>query len=149
MTDFTNIREALSTLLNAVEDMTVALTTEANTQRKELIDLYARMRETNKDLGEFGAMVGETGTALLDFEDLCEDVAIKANTAIESGADMVPECDYEDLVEFCDECGRAIVEGEEYDSDIGGWFVCADCMPKTEPEQLIILDETVEETPAE
>lgn len=146
MTDFTNIRTALSNLLEAVADTATELTMTANAQRKELISLYARIRETNKDLAEFGAMIGEVGSELLDIEDTCEDVAMKATTAIESGADFVPECDYEYLVEFCDECGRAIAEGEEYDEQVGGWFVCADCMPKTEPEQLTVLDETTETT---
>ena len=155
MTDFTNIREALSNLLTAVEDTAVQLTNEANAQRRELIALYARMHETSKDLCEFGAMIGETGAALLDIEDLCEDVAVKATTAIEGGADCTPSCDYEEFIDFCDECGREIVEGDEYDTEAGGFVICPECLAKAKAEQLTFEDlaETVahptEETSAE
>ena len=152
MTDFTNIREALNTLLEAVDNTATELITAANGQRKELIALYARMRETNEDLAEFGTMVGEVGGALLDVEELCEDVATKANAAIESGADKTPDCDYEELVDFCAECGRAIVEGEEYERNAGDWYTCEHCLNEyKEQAQMTINDikETTHEEPAE
>ena len=157
MTDFTNIRNALETLLEAVDNTAAELITTANGQRKELIALYTRMRETNEDLAEFGTMVGEVGGALLDIEELCEDVATKANDAIESGADRTPDCDYQVLVDFCDECGKAIVEGEEYELNAGDWYTCEKCLNEyDEQAQMTINDlkestteETTEETPAE
>ena len=153
MTDFTNIREALNTLLEAVDNTAAELITAANGQRKELIALYARMRETNEDLAEFGTMVGEVGTALLDIEELCEDVATKANDAIESGADRTPDCDYQVLVDFCDECGKAIVEGEEYEVNAGDWYTCEDCLNVYEEQAQMTINDlketTAEETSAE
>ena len=153
MTDFTNIRNALETLLEAVDHTAAELITTANGQRKELIALYTKMRETNEDLAEFGTMVGEVGSALLDIEGLCEDVATKANDAIESGADRTPDCDYQVLVDFCDECGKAIAEGEEYEQCAGGLCTCERCLKEYEvADQLTIEDlaESVdEETPAE
>ena len=139
MTDFTNIHNALATLLDVVTDTATELVMTANAQRKELISLYARMRETNKDLAEFASIIGEAGSELLDIENTCEDVAMKATAAIESGADFIPECDYEYLVDFCDQCGRAIREGEDYEVQEGDWFVCADCIAET--KQLTIFDE--------
>ena len=155
MTDFTNIRTALSNLLEAVADTATDLTMTANAQRKELISLYARMRETNKNLCEFGTMIGEVGTALIDIEDICEDVAMKATAAIDGGADCTPNCDYEEFIDFCDECGNEIVEGDEYDTEAGGFVICPACLAKAKAEQLTFEDlaETVahptEETPAE
>lgn len=152
MTDFTNIREALNTLLEAVDNTATELITTANGQRKELIALYARMRETNEDLAEFGTMVGEMGGALLDIEELCEDVATKANNAIESGADRTPDCDYEELVDFCDECGKAIVEKEGYERAAGDWYTCEHCLNVYEAQVQMVIDdlkETTHEAPAE
>ena len=152
MTDFTNIREALNTLLEAVDNTAAELITTANGQRKELIALYTRMRETNEDLAEFGSMVGEVGTALLDIEELCEDVAAKASDAIESGADRTPDCDYQVLVDFCDECGKAIVEGEDYEVNAGDWYTCEHCLKVYEDQAQMTIDdlkETTHEEPAE
>ena len=160
MTDFTNIREALNTLLEAVDNTAAELITTANGQRKELIALYTKMRETNEDLAEFGTMVGEVGTALLDIEELCEDVATKATDAIESGADKTPDCDYEVLVDFCDECGRAIIEGEDYEQFASGHYTCESCLKEYEKADQLTIDylaesvdeedeESDEETPAE
>ena len=148
MTDFTNIREALNTLLEAVDDTAAELITAANGQRKELIALYARMRETNEDLTEFGTMVGEVGTALLDIEELCEDVATKATDAIESGADRLPDCDYQVLVDFCDECGQAIVEGEDYEVNAGDWYTCERCLNVYKEQAQMTIDELKETTKA-
>ena len=132
MTDFTNIRNAIANLVSAVEDAANDLVTTANTQRVELIALYNRMRETNKDLCEFGSIVGDAGAALLDISELCEDVAVKAPAAIEIGADRLPECNYEDLDDFCDECGRAIVNGDDATITDEGLILCADCHPITD-----------------
>lgn len=139
MTDFTPIRNALANLLEVIDGTAASLIGTANSQRQELIALYGRMRETNADLVEFGSMVGEVGAELLDVEELCEDVAAKAIDVIESGADRLPECPYESLVDFCDECGRAIVDGEEYSFDGANWFTCADCL-NAEAEQMSIDD---------
>ena len=157
MTDFTNIRTALENLLEAVDNTAAELITTANSQRKELIALYTKMRETNEDLAEFGTMVGEVGGALLDIEELCEDVATKANDAIESGADRTPDCDYQVLVDFCDECGKAIVEGEEYELNAGDWYTCEKCLAVYDEQAQMTIDdlkestteEATEETPAE
>ena len=137
MTDFTNIRTALDNLLAVLDSATADLVGTANEQRKELLALYGRMQATNADLIEFGSMVGEAGAAMLDLEELCEDVATKAQNVIEGGLDETPGVDYEVFVGFCDNCGNEILEGEEYSFDGDNGFVCGDCLD-TEAEQLTL-----------
>ena len=144
MTDFTNIREALDNLLSVLDSATADLVGTANEQRKELLALYGRMQATQADIVEFGSMVGETGAAMLDIEELCEDVATKVQNAIEGGLDEIPSCNYEAFVGFCDSCGNEIFEGEEYSFDGDNGFVCGDCLG-TEAEQVTLnLAETVD-----
>jgi hypothetical protein len=143
MTDFTNIRTALDNLLAVLDSATADLVGTANAQRKELLDLYGRMQETNADLNEFGSMVGEVGAAMLDIEELCEDVATKAQNVIEGGLNETPGVNYEDFVGFCETCGNEILAGEEYSYDDDNGFVCGDCL-NTDAEQLTLnLAETV------
>ena len=144
MTDFTNIRTALDNLLAVLGSTTADLVGTANEQRKELLALYGRMQATNADLVEFGSMVGEVGAAMLDIEELCEDVAAKAQNVLEGGIDETPACDYEYFVGFCETCGDEILEGEEYSFDGDNGYVCADCL-NIESEQLTFdgLAETV------
>lgn len=137
MTDFTNIRTALDNLI-AVLDSTVAdLVGTANEQRRELLNLYGRMQATQADLHELGSMVGDAGAALLDLEEICEDVDAKMQNVIEGGIDETPNVDYEDFVGFCETCGGEILVDEEYSSDGGNGFVCVDCLD-AEAEQLAL-----------
>jgi formylmethanofuran dehydrogenase subunit E len=143
MTDFTDIRETLHDLLTALEDTMTDLVSTANEQRKELLALYGRMQATNADLIEFGSIVGEAGTAMLDIEEMCEDVAFKVQNVIEHGIDEAPAVDYEAFVGFCQVCGNEVLADEEYECDGDGELVCADCLD-TEAEQMSInLAETV------
>jgi uncharacterized coiled-coil protein SlyX len=143
MTDFTNIRTALDNLLTALNDTMTDLVGTANEQRKELLALYGRMQATNADLIEFGSIVGEAGAAMLDIEEMCEDVASKVQSVLECGVDETPVANYEDFVGFCEDCGSEILVGEEYDCDGDGELMCADCLD-TEAEQMSInLAETV------
>lgn len=137
MTDFTNIRNALDNLLAVLDSATADLVGTANAQRKELLALYGRMQATNADLAEFGSLVGDVGAAMLDIEEMCEDVATKVQNVIENGIDETPSANYEDFVGFCDTCGDEILVGEEYSYDGDNGFVCGDCL-NTEAEQLTI-----------
>ena len=143
MTDFTNIRTALDSLLTALDDTMDDLMRTANEQRKELLSLYGRMQATNADIIAFGSMVGDAGTAMLDIEEMCEDVAYKVQNVLEHGIDETPAVDYEDFAGFCQICGSEVLVGEECDRDGDGELVCADCLD-TEAEQMTIdLAETV------
>lgn len=135
MTDFTNIRTALDNLLAVLDSATIDLVGTANAQRKELLDLYGRMQETNTDLVEFGSIVGEAGAAMLNIEEMCEDVASKVQSVLEGGIDETPVANYEDFVGFCETCGNEILVSDEYDHDEDGELVCGDCLD-TEAEQI-------------
>ena len=144
MTDFTNIREALDNLLTVLDSAVADLVGTANEQRRELLGLYGRMQATQADLHELGSMMGDAGSAMLDLEELCEDVDAKMQGVIDGGIEETPVCDFEDFVGFCETCGDEILVGEEYSFDGDNGFVCGDCLD-TEAEQLSLnLAETVD-----
>lgn len=127
-TDFTNLRTTLFAALDAVEEVVHGLVRTANDQRKELLDVYRRMHDTNADLCEIGSIISDVGSTLLDVSELADDVSDRMIEAVECGADRVPDIDYEDVADFCDVCGRAIAYDEPYDETASNWVTCADCL---------------------
>jgi hypothetical protein len=108
----------------------------ANGQRKELISLYQRMADTQADITKFAEITAEVAETLDDLTDVAENVVMRVGSAIDGGADFTPDCDYEDIAEFCDECGRAITYDEDYTEEEGGFVLCADCHPIEDEEEL-------------
>lgn len=141
-TDFSNLRETLANFLNAVEQTSSDLIEKANEHRTTLLNLYAEIRDNREDIVEFGEIMDEASVVLGEIGDLHTDIAYKIDAVLTDGADIVPECNYEDFVDYCVECGKVITDedGAGYNED---GFICADCLivdePETaEPEQLTI-----------
>lgn len=140
--DFTSLRETAQNFMASMEGTLTDLLGIANAQRKELLSLYQRMAETQADIKEFSEITAEVAETFDAITDVADDVVAKVGNAIEGGADLTPECDYEDLVEFCDECGRAITNDEDYTEEAGGFVLCADCHPISDEGEEIDEDET-------
>ena len=134
--DFTSLRESAQSFMASMEGALTDLLGIANAQRKELISLYQRMADTQADIKEFSEITAEVAETFDGITDVAEDVAMKVGNAIEGGADLTPECDYEDLADFCDECGRAITNDEDYTEEAGGFVLCADCHPINDEDEL-------------
>jgi hypothetical protein len=141
-TDFTSLRNSIDSLVAVVENTCLSLIKEANEQRKELLYLHARMEDTREDLIEFGAIMDDLSVSCDSICYLCDDVTDKVTDALEGGMEMVPTCDYEELVGFCAECGDSIVEGETYDVTDDG-YICDACVFERS------LDEDEDEVPVE
>ena len=92
------------------------------------------MEETRADILEYGKMLGDLADVLDETNDTCRDLATKITTVIYEGVDAVPTVPYEEFVDFCDNCGREIVVGEDYTSNTGHWYVCAECSAKLAEE---------------
>ena len=126
-TDFTSLRNSINSLVAVVESTCLSLIKEANEQRKELLDVHARMEVTREDLVEFGAIMDDLSVSCDSICHLCDDVTDKVTDALDGGMERVPTCDYEKLVDFCAECGDAIVEGEPCDVTSDG-YLCDACV---------------------
>ena len=85
------------------------------------------MYENQRDLGTFADIIGGAADSLFVVENACFDVADKVGTLVEEELVMVPECDYEDFVGFCDMCGATISENDEFGEEDG--LMCAACLP--------------------
>ena len=135
-TNFDELRTIAYDFAAKMEDTLADMLSVANAQRRELIDLYGRMNATRGDLLEFAEITDELAMVFDGVTDAATDVSYKIETAMCDGGNFVPECNYEDLVDFCDECGRAITSDEEYTEEAGGFVLCADCRPIDEDDEL-------------
>jgi hypothetical protein len=134
-TNFDELRTFAHDFAAKMEDTLADMLSVANAQRRELIDLYGRMNATRGDLLEFAEITDELAMVFDGIADAATDVSYKIDTAMSDG-NFVPECNYEDLVDFCDECGRAITNDEEYTEEAGDFVLCANCHPIDEDEEL-------------
>lgn len=140
-TDFTNLHAALDNFLNAMEQTMSELMATANGQRKELLDLYARMYDTQLDLDEFGAIMEDAAGTLEMFSDASYDVSDKIGDVLADGADAVPTHNYEDFVGFCNECGSEIVSTGDFIID-GDGYLCGGCYHRDDEQIAIEIAET-------
>lgn len=130
--DFTDIRTTMETLVGQIGAYAEGLRNTANEQRKELRELYQRMTDTRDDLLEMGEITDAIATDMMKVSAQVCSVAEKVDDVF-GGAEFLPDCDYEKLVDFCSDCGRAISEDDPYDVT-DGWVVCADCADKRATE---------------
>lgn len=134
-TNLTNLRESLNNFKTMMEQAFSELLDTANKQRREFLDLRDRMSRTHSEITE----LGEVMRGAVDTFDLigyqCDSTAERIADAIESGAARVPTCNYEELVEFCDECGKPIANGDPYIYTATGEYLCADCCSGNDDEE--------------
>ena len=132
--DFTAIHEATASFCNAMAGFKKDLFEAANAQRKELLDLYQRMTNTQADIEEFGSIMNEVAGVLSDVADECQDISEKIDTAITNGFDAVPECSYEVYVDTCEVCGLDITAEQEYtEGELG--YVHVHCLDNVDEAQ--------------
>jgi hypothetical protein len=139
-TNFDELRTIANDFATKMESAFEDLLSTANGQRRELIDLYGRMTATRADLLEFAEITDELALVFDGITEVAHDVACKIDTVMCDGGNFVPECNYEDFTEFCDVCGRAILNTEEYTIEDGGHIACADCHSLDEDVELDELD---------
>ena len=140
-TNFDELRTIANDFAAKMDSALEDLLGVANGQRRELIDLYGRMNATREDLLEFAGITDELAMVFDGITEVANDVADKIEVAMCDGGNFIPECNYEDLAEFCDVCGRAILNTEEYTVEDGGEIACADCHPVDGDDELNELDE--------
>ena len=127
MTDFTTLHNALAQLTSAVTETYTSLLRDANQYREDLIALGEKMEDNRADILEFGKLLSTTATTFIEVDENCQNIAFKISQAMLEGVDACPSCNYEEFVDFCDECGRAITVNEDYDLT-GDYYTCATCL---------------------
>lgn len=133
-TDFTPMNEALSALADAINATHEQLTQKANAERVQLMVLYANMRDTHADMKLFGEMMTSTAQTLAYAGAASNEYAKLIESVIDGGNDAIPECDYEEFVDFCDGCGKTVTVNDTYKLGEGECY-CADCIPDEEDEE--------------
>lgn len=140
-TNFDELRTIANDFAAKMESAFEDLLGTANEQRRELINLYGRMNATREDLLEFAEITDELAMVFDGITEVSHDVACKIEAAMYDGGNFVPECNYEDFTEFCDVCGRAILNTEECTIEDGGEVACVDCHPIDGDAELNEFDE--------
>jgi hypothetical protein len=130
-TNFTAIGEALDSLITSIAGMHADILAKANAERREALELHARMQDTYADIVQFNAMVANAADALAGVDEVATDIGMKIYDVLEGGFDMLPECDYEEFVGFCAACGQTIHEDDDVEL-IDGEFYHKECAPVDE-----------------
>ena len=112
-TNFSAIGEALDSLITSIAGMHADILAKANAERREALELHARMQDTYADIVEFNAMVANAADALAGVDEVATDIGCKIFDVLDGGFDMLPECNYEEFVGFCADCGGTIHEDDE------------------------------------
>lgn len=132
-TDFTPMNEALSALADAINSTHEKLSQKANAERVELMVLLANMRDTHADMKLFSEMMTSTAQTLAYAGTASNEYAKLIDMTIDGGEGSIPECDYEEFVDFCDGCGKTVSVHDTYQLKDNECF-CADCIPDEDGE---------------
>ena len=143
-TNFSAIGEALDSLITSIAGMHSDILAKANAERREALELHARMQDTYADIVQFNAMVANAADALAGVDEVATDIGCKIFDVLEGGFDMLPECDYEEFVGFCAGCGATIHEDDDVEL-VDGEFYHKDCAPVDEELDEELDDELDEE----
>lgn len=131
------ILNALSTAMdNVLAEITAAVRdvhAQANEQRKELLAILAAMHDTQVTLDAVSTICAEAVEVLTDAADACDSLNAKVTDAIEDPVDACPQCDFEDLLGFCEHCGAEVTEDNLGISDECDIY-CTDCAPEDKDE---------------
>lgn len=144
-TDFTPISNTLNALVDEIANLHKGILAKANAERVEALVLFAKMNETKADLEMLAGVVDSAAAQLDAVVDVSLETAELVGDAIEG---IVPECDYEDFVGYCDACGATISNDEEYHDDERGIF-CATCAEHLNDESTDESDEDETDESAE
>ena len=125
-TNFTELREAVSVLTNALEGTLETLLGQANAEREELLALHTRMIHTSDDLHELSGIAGDIADVACQVEDASLDVAAKLMDSVENGLSVTPSCNYESFGSFCSKCGCVISIEDDYTIE-DGEPICMAC----------------------
>lgn len=128
-TIYTTIRKLFDSALSEVVALNTDLLTRANTERSEMLALITRMRATQGDIRMLGNVCSEMAAELSDIYCEANDIANKIGDALDEPTTLCPETPYENLVGFCEECGKEVTYedlGYCYDPEDDS-VVCGDC----------------------
>lgn len=141
-TNFSPVSEAFESLISTIAGLHSDILAKANAERREALDLYARMQDTYQDLVDFNAMVAGAVDALAGVDEVATDIGCKIYDVLEEGFEMLPECDYEDFVGFCGGCGDTITDDDDIEL-VDGEFYHKTCAPIDEDvdDEDIAVDE--------
>ena len=122
----TEVKDALTSAVNAVANAQKTLFAQANTEKASLITLLQEMAATRKTVIDLAAIAGEAGNSLLGIEEIGAGVGERIFEVLAMDED-VPVGPYETFVEWCDDCGKEIHDGDAYTTDNKGFYLCEEC----------------------
>ena len=148
-TEFTPLIDKLNEAAEMFAELFDGLLKKAETEKAELKDLYARMKETSEDIAMMTDIGEEVSNTFFGVANTAEHVSDTIANVIISGERRVPNCPYDEFMHFCSECGRSIkVDEAAYLSDDSQWL-CEKCHEQpdaAEPERAYCNPATISRT---
>ena len=127
-TEFTPLIDKLNEAAEMFAELFDGLLKKAETEKAELKDLYARMKETSEDIAMITDIGEEVGNIFFNVGDTAGHVADTITDVIAGGESKIPDCPYDEFMRFCDECGSSIkVEDAVYLSSDNEQWLCEKC----------------------
>lgn len=133
-TIYSTIRKLFDSALSEVVAQNTILLTRANAERTEMLSLISRMRATQEDIRVLGNVCSEMAAELADIYCEANDIVNKIGDALDEPTTLCPETPYENLVGFCEVCGKEVTYedvGYQYDPEDDS-VICGDCVPTDE-----------------
>ena len=127
-TRISNITKAIDTLLAELVAANKEILQQANNEREEMNALIARMTNTQSDILALNEVYEEVADELHNMAEEHAELAGKIACALDAPVQYCPSVPYENLVDFCDQCGAEIVYDDHYTDDPdGSGILCGDC----------------------
>lgn len=126
---------AMDALMSEIASVVIDLHKQANSQRKSLLEILTAMQQTQLTLDGVSAICQEGAEILDGLSEDCDELNCKMADAMEEPLEACPNCNFEDLLGFCEHCGAELTEANfSSESDEDDLF-CTTCRPEEEDEE--------------
>lgn len=130
--NFDALTSAFSTLTAEIANAQKEIFASANEHRKTFLAALAGMRQAEADARTFARMLDRVVEPLAGISYECDTIGDRIIDAINE-PDMCPQSNFEDVVGYCDECGKELTVNDDFTDTFAG-LVCADCLAEMEAE---------------
>lgn len=108
-----------------IDKLNTELHEKANRQKDELHNLLSQMVDTKAEIAEVAKIMAKFASDISDISEVLTSTAVKIEDAIEDPTNYLPECNYEDLIGWCEDCGKELTINSDYTEE-NGFTVCAE-----------------------
>lgn len=146
MTRFNELTDSLNATLKEMVKLSKEMTAKADAKKASILVMLQELGEIRNDIHTISTICDQTGAALFDMADVCDTVTENIDESFYN-FEGLPEGSYETFVGFCDECGKELHCGDDFEQIDSLNILCADCALRADEqeEDLDLEDEDEDE----